>query len=46
MFLFFVANEVLIEEVLKDSLKSENVFLTLHVVQGHVICREAEQMLL
>ena len=45
MFLFFVANEVLIEEVLKDSLKSENVFLTL-VVQGHVICREAEQTLL
>ena len=45
MFLFFVANEVLIEEVLKDSLKSENVFCTL-VVQGHVICRKAEQMLL
>lgn len=45
MFLFFVANEVLIEEVLKDSLKSENVFCT-PVVQGHVICREAEQMLL
>lgn len=45
MFLLFVANEVLIEEVLKDSLKSENVFLTL-VVQDHVICREAEQTLL
>lgn len=45
MFLIFVANEVLIEEVLKDSLKSENVFCTL-AVQGHVICKEAEQMLL
>lgn len=43
MFLFFVANEVLIEEVLKDSLKSENEFCTL-VVQGHVIRKEAEQM--